>query len=404
MLRVGEHIHGLELLHPVTALGKKREIPRQRLRIAGDVDDLFRGAAEERAQKALVAACAGRVEEHEVGPHPVARHLLHVRARVPGREPAVFDAVQARVRDRVRHRVAVELHADDLSGMGAGCDADGTDAAVGVQHGLRPGQPGKVHRCAVELLGLDGVDLIKRAGRDAEAVRAEDIFYIPVAVQHLFPRAQDDGAEAVVDVQHDGSDLRVLLRERFDEGLLRREDGACRDQHDQRLARGKAAPHQHVPQPAGAAALVIDPDPEIRQHPADRDEDRVRRPVLDQAVVHGDDRVAPRLIDPGDDLAVPVEREGGGHLVAVVGRLLHPEDRQHRAEAVQQLLRPPLLLGKLPLIWQVLQLAAPAFFRVGTGKRAVFVHVRLRTSIFTPFYHRIACLQRAGSVIKWLPR
>ena len=142
-----KHVHGLDLPHCVAALREHAQIARERLGIAGDVDDAARRAAQQGVQKALVAPGAGRVQKDQVRPHPVRGHLLHVFARVPGGEPAVLQAVQPGVRDGVPHGVAVDLHADHLFGPGGGRDADGADAAVGVQHRLLPGQAREVHRC-----------------------------------------------------------------------------------------------------------------------------------------------------------------------------------------------------------------------------------------------------------------
>ena len=223
------------------------------------------------------------------------------------------------------------------------------------------------------------IDLVEGAGRDAEAMAAEQVLDRTRAVQDLLARTEHHGAEAVVDVEYDGSDLRMQLPKLLHEGLVQRENGAHRDEHHQHLPGGKAAPHEHMPQPAGAAALVEDLDLEIRQHAADVHDDRVRRLILDEAAVHRDHGVAARLINAGDDLALRVQREGGRDLVAVMGRILHAEDRQHRAEAAQQRLRAPLFPGQLLRIGQMLELASAALLRVGTGSSARLFHNGLRT-------------------------
>ena len=373
VLRPGEHVHGPDAADAVAARGQHLQIPRQGLRVAGDVDHPVGGGLQQGLEKALIAAGAGRVEEDHVRPVAVPHHVLHIFPRVPRGEPAVFDAVCPGVCDGVPHRVPVELHADDLSGPAACCDADGADAAVGVQHRLRARQGGKVHRRLIEHLGLHGIDLVEGAGGDAEDVAAEGIFDGPRAIEHLLPVAQHHGGEAVVDVEHHGSNLRVHFQQLFHKGLLGGEDGGDRHQHHQRFACGKAPAHQHVPQPAPAAALVKDLDLEIPQHVPDIHDDPVGGAVLEKAVVHRHHLVAVRLIDAGDDVFLLIQGEGGGDLVAVVGGVCHADNVLHAAERTQQGDDPALLAPELFGIGQALELAPAAGFIVfARGRKGLF--------------------------------
>ena len=94
------------------------------------------------------------------------------------------------VADGVPHGVAVAFDADDLPGLVGGCQADGADAAVGVQHGLCSGELSSLDGKAVEDSGLDGVHLIEAAGADGIGAAAERIQNKALAVQHLFVLAQ----------------------------------------------------------------------------------------------------------------------------------------------------------------------------------------------------------------------
>ena len=49
MIGEGEHIHRLELFHPVAALEQDLQVTALGFHIAGDIDDLFRGALKEGA-------------------------------------------------------------------------------------------------------------------------------------------------------------------------------------------------------------------------------------------------------------------------------------------------------------------------------------------------------------------
>ena len=220
MLGVGEHIDRLDAAELIAAGEEYVEVAALSIDIAGDIDDAPRCAFEQRGEKALVAPGTGRVHENNIGPHLICRHLLHVFPGVADGEPAVFDAVQSGVCYRVVHRVAVYLDADDLLCLIRGAEADGADAAVGVEHGLGSGETGKADGGGIELLGLDGVYLIERAGGDAEALAAEHVLDIAAAVDDFLARAEDDRAEAVVDIENDGGDLRVLFQQLLEKGLL----------------------------------------------------------------------------------------------------------------------------------------------------------------------------------------
>ena len=139
VLGVGEHIDRLDAAELVAAGEEHVEVAALGVDIAGDIDDAFWRAFEQRGEKALIAPGAGRIHENNVGLHLVRGHLLHVLTRVADGEPAVFDAIQAGVRYRVVHRVAVYLDADDLLCLIRGAEADGADAAVGIEYSLISG-------------------------------------------------------------------------------------------------------------------------------------------------------------------------------------------------------------------------------------------------------------------------
>ena len=171
-----------------------------------------------------------------------------------------------------------------------------------------------------------------------------------------------------------GVDFRVLFRQLLHEGLLGGEDGGDRHQHHQQLPGGEAPAHQHVPQPAGSAALVEDLDLVGREHGADGPDHSVRRGVLDHAVLRRDNGVAAGLIDAADHFPVIVQGEGGVDLVAVARGLVHAPDGLHVAELPQQGDAEARLFPQLLGIGQGLQLAAAALFVVRAGGRESVLH------------------------------
>ena len=158
------------------------------------------------------------------------------------------------------------------------------------------------------------------------------------------------------------------------EGLLQLEDRIHRHQHHHDLTGGKAPLDEHMAQPAGAIPLVKNLDLEGAQHAADIPDDGVGGLILDVAAVHRDDGVAARLIDAGDDLPPPIQGEGGVDFIAIMARLLHPQDGEDRRKLAQQLLNLFLLAAQLLGIGEVLQLAAAAFAEMGAGRGIGFGH------------------------------
>ena len=200
------------------------------------------------------------------------RHALQEVARVGGVEADVVRMVRLRVADRVAR------------GVPARKDADRAGAAVGVHDGFFAGQPGIVERCAVEHLRLYGVDLVKRARRDAEREVPELLADISRAIEHLAVWAEHKARLPGVDVLHDGRDVRMPLQQRAHEVALAGQHAVRRHEHDEDLPAAPAASHEHVPQRAAAGVLVIGTDLETLEQAADRDDDLVGDRVLDHAV------------------------------------------------------------------------------------------------------------------------
>lgn len=362
MLRVREHVYRLDARDAVAVPGEIAQVARERLRVARHVHHPLRPDGRHGGEKALVTAGARGIEDDDVGVFTGPGHALQEVARVGRVEADVVRAVCLRVADRVAHGVAVIFHADYARGVPAGEDADRAGAAVGVHDGLFAGQPGVVERRAVEHLRLHGVDLIKRARRDAEREVPELLADIARPIEHLAVGPEHKARLPGVDVLHDGRDVRVPLQQRAHEVALAGQHAVRRHEHDEDLPAAPAAPHEHVPQRAAAGFLVIGTDLEALEQAADRDNDLVCDRVLDHAVADRHDPVRGRLVHARDDLPLPIDAESGLHLVAVVVGIFHADDLLHVAEAAEQADGRRLFEMQLLVIRQVLQLAAAALF------------------------------------------
>ncbi len=367
MVGPGEHIHRLHLPHPVGLLrGQHRQVPRLGSRIAGDIDDPRRGAAQRRLQKGRVGSGPRRVHKQHVDRLTHLRQLGHIFTRIGADKSGVLDPVAGGVFLGVGDGVRVDLDAQHLSGIFRGRKADRADAAVGVQHPFLSGQAGVLDRRFVEYLGLHRIDLVEGSGRDPEGQAAEGILDVPLAVEDLLSLAQQQIGLAVVDGKDDRRDLGVRPKQRRRKVFLGRKDRRSGDQHHHHLSGGKASADQQM---AEEAALLRRPGGHLKggQQLAHRDRDRRSGSVLDHAGVDGGDLLLLRLPDARYDPVVAGLPEGHLHLVAVVGRVVHADDRMNLPVAAQQLFDLRLLPAQTVGIGQVLHLAAGALFRDRTA-------------------------------------
>ena len=163
----------------------------------------------------------------------------------------------------------------------------------------------------------------------------------------------------------------MQLQKRAQEVVARGENRRAGHERDHDLVRRKAALYEHVPQKAAAGHLVIRCHFEVREQLADVHDDLIRGFVLGHAAVHGDDVVRAALVDAGDDAARARRAERGLHLVAVVVRVFHADDRLHMRELPEQFYAEAVFPFELFRVGQILKLAAAALFAV----RAAFVFV-----------------------------
>lgn len=86
--------------------------------------------------------------------------------------------------------------------------------------------------------------------------------------------------------------------------------------------------------------------------------------ILNPAVLHRDDVMRARLVDPADKFPAH-HAEGRLHLAAVMIRLVHPQNGRDGTEPADQPLHEPLLPPELIRVFEILKLTAAAFARIG---------------------------------------
>ncbi len=144
MCAVGEHIHRREALGAVAFLGQESEVAGHRLGVATDVDDALRGHAGHALEEGGSRALPGRVHEDDIDLLARVGGFPDPCGGVSGKEAGVLHAVVLGVADGVPDGVPVHFHAHHLPGLVRGRQADGADAAVEIQHRLRPGEAGEL--------------------------------------------------------------------------------------------------------------------------------------------------------------------------------------------------------------------------------------------------------------------
>lgn len=328
---LGEEVYRGKAFGFIAVAGEEGGVAGEGFGVAADVDDAARGHFGYSGDTFRRAACARRVEEYDVrvqalacgGGHP----LGSVGANKFGVRKFIMPCVGGGVLDGVR----VALHADDLPRVGRGAQADGADAAVGIDHGLFAGQLCGVQRGAVKHLGLLRVDLVKTAGRDGKLQPAQRVQHKTGAIEDLFAVAQHGAAECRVDILHDTDDPRRFFAQCRAEITAAGQLRPRRDQCDQHLPLAGAAQH-HVAQKTGALVLIKGGVAAGAGGILHGGQCTVEHLVLQQAVGGRQHLVRALGIQPADQLAL-LGGKAGNRLVAVVPWLGHRAQRGHRGKA-----------------------------------------------------------------------
>lgn len=185
MIRMREHIYGLNLFDFIVALCQKAQVALLGLGVAGDIDHLFRREGHERRQEALIASCARRIHENYVRFLPVLRHAEHKLACIVAEESDVLYPVAFGVGYGVMDGVAIELNAYYLARPLRRDKTYSAYATVGVDDLFAPAHAGIFHRGVIKHLGLHRVYLIKRARGYSESQPAELVLDFARTVEHI---------------------------------------------------------------------------------------------------------------------------------------------------------------------------------------------------------------------------
>ena len=320
MLGAGEHVHRLGLPEHVAAPGEALHVPAQGGRVAGDVHHPIRGHVRDGVHHVPGQALAGRIHADHVGPHPLRRQAAGGLPRVSAEEVGVGNAVPGGVGDGVVHRLGHHLRPPDGPCPPGHSQADGADAAVEINHRLRPRQAGQLHRFAVEHLGLVGVDLIEGGHRQAEGEAAQGVGEGVLPPQGAVGVPQNHVVVLLVHPQHHPGQAGLRVPQGAHQLRLPGHPPAVDQQAAQAPPRPVGA-HIHVAHQAGLGPLVVGGDGVLGHPVLHGRAQAARRLALEQAVGHVDHLVA----------AGPVEADGplGHGELGLVAVALRPGRPQH---------------------------------------------------------------------------
>ena len=320
-----KHIYRLYLFYLVPALAERKKVARERFGVAGNVDDAFRREGKKRIDKTLTAACAGRIGDNRIDFFVLFGKLLHKFARIGGNEFCIFYAVELGVDYRIGNGVGVRFDTDNRFCLACQRKPDSAGSAICVDDFFLTAECGKFQNLIVKHLGLLGVDLIKGARTDTEAV-AEKIFgYISFAVQSFALFAEKEGCFGLVDVPNDRRYIGMLLQKCVDKIALFRKIALGGNEHYHSFAAVDGTADKRVAEKSFAGVYVVRLDFKRNAKAVDGFYYLVGVNVLEQAFLCLHYSARCRLIDTADDSAVS-EAERARYFVAVVVGVLHTDD------------------------------------------------------------------------------
>ena len=343
MVGVGEHVHGTDGAHLVTAFRQLAHVAGLSRRVARDVDDALGSKRCRGLEELRRRAGPRRIHEQDEGLRPLfrRRQLLHERGGVLCHELGVFHAVVAGVVGGVANGRRHGIDADDSRGPAPrGHEPDGTRAAIGVDDRLGAVKVRQADGLVVEHLGLCGVHLVERLRRDAKGQPAQRVQNETGTVEYPLLFAQDDIGLARVHVLHDGGHLGHAARKLAAEGLRRGKLLAVGHHGDEHFPTLVAHAHHGVAHETGAGVLVVGLHAPAGHDVADGERHLLGRLVLDGAGIGGNEPVGAGLVHTREDvgagelgilsLAICALGRGvrGDHLVAVMEGVVHAQNGQ----------------------------------------------------------------------------
>jgi len=171
--RLWKHVERRGLLNVVAPGGENLQVPDQRCRIAGYINDFRNFHINDRLKQSFIAAFARRVDENDVKFEfaPFLDDLFGFSDF----EKSILDAVQFGVPTSVDDRRLDEFDAKHLVGFAGGEKTDRTDAAIRVDDFFLARQSGIVDRLMEEFFRLDRVRLEKRPVTNEEIEVADGV-------------------------------------------------------------------------------------------------------------------------------------------------------------------------------------------------------------------------------------
>ena len=217
-----EHVERLHRAEAVAAFGEKREIARERRRIAREVPQIRYPRAGDGSQRCLIATLARRIQEDDVGRCERVLSLVvddFAFDAAANETDAIADTVAMRVRTRLGNRGGILLDSDHARTARAEEDREGSRSAVEVDDRPSFGHTGRQE--AKDSADHFAVDLEERGRRHAIADALDRLLHVALTphVGHLATQDRVDGSrfERVRDADDAwdrGGDLRRRRRNR----------------------------------------------------------------------------------------------------------------------------------------------------------------------------------------------
>jgi len=227
---LGKEVEGLDGGELIAGGEEIAEVAHLRGGVAGNVDDRARAEGKELLEEGLIAAFAGRVDDHD-GVGRGKREAGEDRGRVARLEGGVGDAVGFGVFARETHAALADLDAGDALEGGRGGQGEKAAAAVGVDEKTRATRGGLLAHVTGERGQDEGIVLEEIAGEEVELQVADGLRDNRVVVGRDDARgvAEEQRGAAGVGVAP-GVDAGADFGELFVDGVGR--DGTARDIDD----------------------------------------------------------------------------------------------------------------------------------------------------------------------------
>ena len=270
------------------------EIPRERLRVARNIDHGARGDLADRSDGSRVHARPRRVHRYHVHPFAVGSQSGHHVEHITRNERAVRHLVPFGILPGIPHGLLKDLDARDRTGPAGKQKRQRAAPAVEIHHMFRSGQT-RVTQCQlVEPLGLCRVDLQERGGRHLD-LEPQDAFADPIG-----SRQNPDGLRLRVPgplpVHGENDALEPIggLHQCPDWRSVR--EGSGRHQVHQGFARVLGVPDRHRPEQSCTGVGVVSPHPGVPKRDLHGLDDPIRQVRLQQARLQVEHR---RHLPPG---------------------------------------------------------------------------------------------------------